>query len=972
MSFPIVIVSSFTAEPIENVLSFWMRELGVSHEVKFAPYNQIFQQLLDPMSLLRLNQGGVNILLLRFEDWIRDDKDYSQDKLSRLYDELREGIYSAAPQLKSPLLVCVCENSPRIHDEPALSALFGEFKNKLEDDLQAVSNCYLINSAELDRYSVADYYDSHRDVLGHIPFTPTAFAGIATALSRKINAIKSTPYKVIVLDCDNTLWGGVIGEDGISGIDVSEQWQVLQDFMLAQKEAGILLCLCSKNVEADVMEVLEKHQNMHLRLKDVVSWRINWSPKSGNIRSLAEELNLGLDAFIFLDDNPMECEEVRANCPSVLTLNLPKQNFSQFLNNIWAFDRIKVTTEDKLRTALYQQDIARKNLEKTFSNYQDFLDGLDLQVHIAEPVPEQIPRVAQLTQRTNQFNNTTVRRTEIDIQRLSESNLQSRMVEVKDRYGDYGLVGVIIFGLEAEALVVQSFMLSCRVLGRGVENHILKYLALLARENQLPKIQIPYIATPKNIPILNFLEQILPEGGYQSGEALLFDIPTDKAAELNIIVRSDLSVASPKQDSAKPSANSQSSGNSSIQFAQITTSLATAEQVFNYVENHKVKQHRDLSKPVVLAKTGVEKQLVDIWQNLMSVDQIGIADNYFEIGGTSLLAVQLVIDIEQSFGVSLSLSAILEYPTIELLAKRIAPQSEAELNQQPILLNNGVGQTAIFFIHDGDGEVLLYRNLALYLEDDFRVYGIKPNGNGHLPIVDTAIPEMAANYIRQIYAVQSQGPYLLAGMCAGGVIAYEVAKQLRSKGHEVMLVGLIDAADVAAEKRVGRVSSQRLSRLSESLGINADQSLVVRVSGLAKIVFKKAFNLVHYEVSSKLKKLVDYVKVSLLRQSQIRKWPISNLLFDLSVRSVYLYAEGKYHPESAFDGELVLFRATSGIKEDEPYVEVYSDPLLGWGPRSSVGVKTYDIPGGHSSMLQEPNVKHMADSIREYTKGSTV
>ncbi|MGD0959169.1 MAG: HAD-IIIC family phosphatase [Methylomonas sp.] len=965
--FPIVIVSSFTAEPIENVLLFWMRELEVQCELKFAPYNQIFQQLLDPMSMLRQNQGGMNVLLLRFEDWLRAEKEFNRDKLSRLYDELRAALYSAAENLNSPLLVCACQDSPRSGANPEQNTLFAELRNRLEHDLRAVSNCYLITPAELDRYPAADYYDALSDELGHIPYTPKYYAAVATSVARKISAIKSAPHKVIVLDCDNTLWGGVIGEDGLTGIDVSADWQFLQGFMLAQKEAGMLLCLCSKNTEADALEVFEKHPDMRLRLSDMVAWRINWSSKSENILSLAEELNLGLDSFIFLDDNPIECEEVRANCPGVLSLNLPRQNIPLFLKHIWAFDRIKVTSEDKLRTALYQQDIARKNLQKSFGDYQDFLNGLELTVNIGAPGPEQLPRVAQLTQRTNQFNNTTIRRSEIDVQRLPESNLQLRIVEVKDRYGDYGLVGVIIFEAAMDALTVQSFMLSCRVLGRGVENHILKYLAAAAKEKGLSVIRIPYAATPKNQPILKFLEQILPAGGRREGEMLLFDIPADKAAAMNTVVRSDLSVAEPKKTAGQAANNKQSAIPLSVRLAETTAALASAEQILACAESRKTMHSRELSEPVTPPGTDTEKTLVEIWRRLLTIDEVGVDDDYFDMGGTSLLTVQLIIEVENAFAVRLPLSAILEYPTVKTLAGFIRPETGQNSSGRPVLLNNGGGRAAIYFIHDGDGEILLYRNLALHLEHDFRVYGLTPFGNSQCPMLDTSIPVMAAHYIAQIQAQQPQGPYLLAGMCAGGVIAFEVAKQLRAAGQTVGFIGLIDAADVAAIKRAGRVANQRLNRFSAALGGDENVSLASRALNIAKIIGGKIFNLVSYELSSRINKLADNFKINLLNQCRMRNRPLPGFLTGLSVRSVYLYAESKYRPGAAIDETLVLFRATAGVKEDEPYIEVYADPLFGWGERTARGVKIYDIPGGHSSMLQEPNVKFMAECIREYT-----
>ena len=186
---------------------------------------------------------------------------------------------------------------------------------------------------------------------------------------------------------------------------------------------------------------------MILKRDHLVSWRINWQSKSENIRSLARDLNLGLDSFIFLDDNPVECAEVRAGCPEVLTLRLPIDgNIEEFLRHVWAFDRLRVTSEDRHRTTMYKQEADRARFQREVPTIGDFLAGLDLRIGFSKPAPEQVDRIAQLTHRTNQFNFTTVRRNDGEIHRLAESGLECRAVEVKDRFGDYGLVGVMIFG----------------------------------------------------------------------------------------------------------------------------------------------------------------------------------------------------------------------------------------------------------------------------------------------------------------------------------------------------------------------------------------------------------------------------------------------------------------------------------------------------------------------------------------------
>ncbi len=264
-------------------------------------------------------------------------------------------------------------------------------------------------------------------------------------LARKIFALQSYPYKVIALDCDYTLWSGICGEDGVAGVKIDPPFRGLQEFIVAQQAAGKLICLCSKNQEEDVFAVFDQHQDMVLKRHHLVNWRINWESKSENLKALATELQLSLDSFIFIDDNPVECAEVRANCPEVLTLQLPEQpdRIPQFLEHYWAFDQLQATEEDQQRTNLYQQNVQRQRLQQDSFSFSDFLAQLNLEIEISPMQNEQLSRVAQLTQRTNQFNLTTIRRSEAEIQQLCNlERLECRVVKVKDRFGDYGLVGL--------------------------------------------------------------------------------------------------------------------------------------------------------------------------------------------------------------------------------------------------------------------------------------------------------------------------------------------------------------------------------------------------------------------------------------------------------------------------------------------------------------------------------------------------
>jgi FkbH-like protein/FkbM family methyltransferase len=400
--------------------------------------------------------------------------------LKRNVEDFGAALRSFMERSAVTLVLCVCPRTPPAIADAELNAALDDAEQSLLSQTGTIARVHSISStALLQRFPVKDYYDPDSHHVGHIPYTPQGYAAIGSALLRSIYNLKRGPFKAIALDCDNTLWKGVCGEDGPALVEVSAPYRALQEFMIAQMKSGMLLCLCSKNNEADVLAVFDQRTDMPLKREHLVSWRINWNSKSDNIRLLSKDLNIGLDSFIFIDDNPFECADVKFNCPGVLSLQLPKnvEQFSLFLNNVWAFDRAVSTKEDHSRTRMYQESAYRERYREKALSLKDFVKGLQLQVDVAEPTEKQLDRVSQLTFRTNQFNFTSLRRSKNDIKTLLErEEANCLVVSVADRFGDYGLVGVLIFFTETDRYKVDTFLLSCRVLGRGVEHSLVSHL----------------------------------------------------------------------------------------------------------------------------------------------------------------------------------------------------------------------------------------------------------------------------------------------------------------------------------------------------------------------------------------------------------------------------------------------------------------------------------------------------------------
>uniref|UniRef100_A0A832GZZ6 Amino acid adenylation domain-containing protein n=1 Tax=Oscillatoriales cyanobacterium SpSt-402 TaxID=2282168 RepID=A0A832GZZ6_9CYAN len=378
-------------------------------------------------------------------------------------------------------------------------------------------------------------------------------------------------------------------------------------------------------------------------------------------------------------------------------------------------------------------------------------------------------------------------------------------------------------------------------------------------------------------------------------------------------------------------------------------------------------------KPFVAPRDEYELRLADIWEFVLGIRPIGVHDNFFDVGGDSLQAVILMDRIEKVFGKTLPLSTLLTESTIGQLAEVLKQEKESDIHKSVVLLRKGGSKPPIFFIHDGEGETLLYRNLAFCLKADHPVYGLQPYSRDGFPILHTRIGEMADYYTEQIRQVQPEGPYFLGGLCIGGFLAFEIARRLQNLGQSVEMIALIDTADVQATLKTGLVTSQRLDSFSKSLSQSQQLSHHQRVFHLLKTVGKKARNLIAYEVQSRTAKSQDHIKMQLLRYYLDRGLPLPSFLQNISVRVALKFAEKEYVPEAPFRGEVFLFRATQKSSvfdgteiDDTPYAEIYSDPLLGWEKRVTKGVRIYDVPGGHSSMLQDPNVQVMAEAMQTY------
>ncbi|HEX3047408.1 MAG TPA: HAD-IIIC family phosphatase [Bacillota bacterium] len=516
----IVIAATFTADFLLPSLQYYNQQLNLGLSFEFVPYNQVMQQLLAPDGMMNLN-SGMKVVLLRLADWLRFQEGRviqvgsepispeEQRLLEFSYQAFMAAIQSYASRNQTQTLIMVCPSVPEGSYAGDWEQVFARYREQLETGLNAYPAIKLLDTESFHKlYQVKRVYDSIGDSMGHIPYVQEYVHFLGTLIIRYYYGIRLTGRKVIVVDCDNTIWNGVCGEAGAPGINWDGNAGQLQQFLANQSRQGMLLCLCSKNVEDDVWPVFAAHPDMPLQREQITAARINWEPKSENIKALAAELNLGLDSFIFIDDNPVECSEVRLNCPGVLTIPWPPPGDEPVrqLTQLWIFDHFTVTAEDQSRTRMYQAEINRQAVARESRDFRQFIAELKLEVEIEPVSADTMERASQLTMRTNQFNFTTIRRTVGELQTLARGgDFGCYLARVQDRFGAYGIVGATMFFRAKNLLTVDTFLLSCRVLGRGVEHRMIQWIAGEAARSGIKKIRFLFQDSERNLPAKQFL-----------------------------------------------------------------------------------------------------------------------------------------------------------------------------------------------------------------------------------------------------------------------------------------------------------------------------------------------------------------------------------------------------------------------------------------------------------------------------------
>jgi FkbH-like protein len=362
-------------------------------------------------------------------------------------------------------------------------------------------------AALVERRGLDRYFDIRLWHEAKQPVAPDAIPELARNTAAIVGAILGRSRKCLVVDLDNTLWGGVVGDLGVDGIvlgegsGVGEAFKAFQIHLKAMKDRGVLLAVSSKNDERLALKPFAEHPEMVLKRDDFVAFRANWDPKSDNLREIARELNIGLDALVFADDNPAEREEVRQALPQVVVpeLSADPADYPMIIDATRCFEVSSVTEEDRRRSGMYRLQSQRGELLNTTRNLAEFLASLDMRAVIRPFEPVSFARITQLVNKTNQFNLTTRRLTGAQVEALaSDPACLTRTVRLEDRFGDHGLVSVLFGRIEAATLTLDGWLMSCRVLNRGVEQLVLNDVVSAARQLAVTQVVGSYIPTDRN------------------------------------------------------------------------------------------------------------------------------------------------------------------------------------------------------------------------------------------------------------------------------------------------------------------------------------------------------------------------------------------------------------------------------------------------------------------------------------------
>lgn len=524
------IAGSYTVDQFAAMLPLAALRLGIDLEVHSGLYAQYQQDLINPGGALYA--AGPDQILLAVHEGAVQLPEWSETPDEAVAAEAARwtGLWETAAAHSSAALI---QHGFALRPESAFGHLSQSVPGSRYAMLQSLNRTLAqgapanVSLVDCDRLAAnfgrLRWFDDRYWIRSKQAVALEALPLLARHTAAVTAARLGLGRKCLVLDLDNTLWGGIIGEDGLGGIKlggdgVGEAFVAFQEAVLALKERGILLAVASKNNEADAREVFERHPEMRIRLDDIAVFAANWDDKPANLRHIASTLNIGLDALVFADDNPAERNIVRRLVPEVDVLSLPPEpsDYRRALSEYLGFESVAITGEDRQRTAQYRARAAAAELASSAGDIESFYRDLRMRATTLPFDDLHMPRIAQLTGKTNQFNVTTRRHTIAELEGFAASDRHvTRYLRLSDRLADHGLVALAIAEIRECILEIDTFLMSCRVIGRTVEAHLLSHLCQAAVQAGCTIVRGTYIPTPKNGLVRDLYERF---GFIQTGD----------------------------------------------------------------------------------------------------------------------------------------------------------------------------------------------------------------------------------------------------------------------------------------------------------------------------------------------------------------------------------------------------------------------------------------------------------------------
>jgi FkbH-like protein len=541
---------SFTVEPVFPLLRAAALVEGLDLDVRAGDFNTYAQEILNSESAMYAFQPDVVFVAIQTRDLFPELREKTtvgrseslSQSISQTLSDLRDWLTVLRTRTAATIIVLDFAMPDRIpggmfaaQAETDASALIANANQTLRSIVGSMVGAYILPfSRVVDRIGRDRFYDERKWLTARMPFSAEAIWPVADACLRMLLPATGKVRKAIVVDLDNTMWGGVVGEDGPNGLKLGSEYpgaafMAFQRALLECYERGIILAIASKNNEQDAMEVLGEHPAMLLRPSHFAARQINWNPKPDNLRSIAAALNIGTDSLIFIDDNPVERDEMRRQLPEVLVVELPADpmGYAEAVRKLAVLERLRVSAEDLDRGRQYEEQRQREDLHRASGSMEDFYRSLAMQVAVKPIAPATVSRAAQLTQKTNQFNLTTRRYDESRVAAmLNDQSWRTYACSVRDRFGDNGLVGVALVRISEGIWEIDTFLLSCRVIGRTVETGLLAKIAGAARAAGAERLTGKFISTAKNAPAQAFYQNhgFTLAGENESGSVWTLDL----------------------------------------------------------------------------------------------------------------------------------------------------------------------------------------------------------------------------------------------------------------------------------------------------------------------------------------------------------------------------------------------------------------------------------------------------------------